>query len=83
MKTKIVKVNEVKIESLIKKNFSEEFMRKVYDIYSNDYISIVEKTIRFDKLFTEEFGHRKDYCFFNYTHTIVHIYVIYFFHKFF
>ena len=61
MKTKIVKVNEVKIESLIKKNFSEEFMRKVYDIYSNDYISIVEKTIRFDKIFTEEFGHRKDY----------------------
>lgn len=61
MKTKIVKVDEVKIESLIKKNFSEEFMRKIYDIYSNDYISIVEKTIRFDKIFTEEFGHRKDY----------------------
>lgn len=61
MRTKIVKVDEVKIESLIKKNFSEEFMRKVYDIYSNDYISIVEKTIRFDKIFTEEFGHRKDY----------------------
>ena len=61
MKTKIIKVDEVKIESLIKKNFSEEFMRKVYDIYSNDYISIVEKTIRFDKIFTEEFGHRKDY----------------------
>ena len=61
MKTKIVKVDEVKIESLIKKNFSEEFMRKVYDIYSNDYISIVEKTIRFDKIFTEEFGGRKDY----------------------
>ena len=61
MKTKIVKVDEVKIESLIKKNFSEEFMRKVYDIYANDYISIVEKTIRFDKIFTEEFGGRKDY----------------------
>ena len=61
MKTKIVKVNEVKIESLIKKNFSEEFMRKIYDVYSNDYISIVEKTIRFDRLFTEEFGGRKDY----------------------
>ena len=61
MKTKIVKVDEVKIESLIKKNFSEEFMRKIYDIYSNDYISIVEKTIRFDKIFTEEFGGRKDY----------------------
>ena len=61
MKTKIVKVNEVKVESLIKRNFSEEFMRKIYDIYSNDYISIVEKTIRFDKIFTEEFGGRKDY----------------------
>ena len=61
MKTKIVKVDEVKIESLIKKNFSEEFMRKIYDIYSNDYISIVEKTIQFDKIFTEEFGGRKDY----------------------
>ena len=61
MKTKIVKVDEVKIESLIKKNFSEEFMRKIYDIYSNDYISIVEKTIQFDKLFTDEFGERKDY----------------------
>ena len=61
MKTKIVKVDEVKIESLIKKNFSEEFMRKIYDIYSDDCMSIVEKTILFDKLFTEEFGHRKDY----------------------
>ena len=61
MKTKIVKIDEVKIESLIKKNFSEEFMRKIYDIYANDYISIVEKTIRFDKIFTEEFGGRKDY----------------------
>ena len=61
MKTKIVKVDEVKIESLIKKNFSEEFMRKIYDVYSNDYMSIVEKTIIFDKIFTEEFGHRKDY----------------------
>ena len=61
MKTKIVKVDEVKIESLIKKNFSEEFMRKIYDVYSNDYISIVEKTIQFDKLFTDEFGERKDY----------------------
>ena len=61
MKTKIVKVDEVKIESLIKKNFSEEFMRKIYDVYSDDCMSIVEKTILFDKLFTEEFGHRKDY----------------------
>ena len=61
MKNKIVKVDEVKIESLIKKNFSEEFMRKIYDIYSDDCMSIVEKTILFDKIFTEEFGHRKDY----------------------
>ena len=61
MKTKLVKVNEVKIESLIKRNFSEEFMRKIYDVYSDDYMSIVEKTIRFDKIFTEEFGGRKDY----------------------
>ena len=61
MKTKIVKVNEVEIQSLIKKNFSEEFMRKIYDIYSNDYISIVEKTIMFDDIFTKEFGNRKDY----------------------
>ena len=61
MKTKIVKVNEVKIQSLIKKNFSEEFMKKIYDVYSNDYISIVEKTIMFDELFTKEFGNRKDY----------------------
>jgi hypothetical protein len=61
MKTKIVKVDEVKIQSLIKKNFSNEFMKKIYDIYSNDYISIVEKTIMFDDLFTKEFGGRKDY----------------------
>jgi len=61
MKTKLVKVDEVKIQSLIKKNFSEEFMRKIYDVYSNDCISIVEKTIIFDELFTKEFGHRKDY----------------------
>ena len=56
MKTKLVKVDEVKIESLIKKNFSEEFMKKIYDIYSDDCMSIVEKTILFDKIFTEEFG---------------------------
>ena len=61
MKTKIVKVNEVKIQSLIKKNFSEEFMKKIYDVYSNDYIGIVEKTIMFDEIFTKEFGNRKDY----------------------
>ena len=61
MKTKVVKVGEVKIESLIKKNFSEEFMKKIYDVYSDDYMSIVEKTIIFDRIFTEEFGHRKDY----------------------
>jgi hypothetical protein len=41
MKTKVVKVGEVKIESLIKKNFSEEFMKKIYDVYSDDYMSIV------------------------------------------
>ena len=61
MKTQIVKVNEVEIESLIKRNFSREFMKKIYDIYSDDYMSIVEKTITFDRLFTEEFGNRKDY----------------------
>ena len=61
MKTNLVKVNEVEVESLIKKNFTEEFMRKIYDIYSDDCMSIVEKTILFDKLFTEEFGNRKDY----------------------
>lgn len=61
MKKKIVKVNEVKIESLIKRNFSEEFMRKIYNVYIDDCMSIVEKTIAFDKMFTEEFGHRKDY----------------------
>ena len=53
MKTKIVKVDEVKIESLIKKNFSEDFMRSIYEVYSNDYISIVEKTILFDKFICE------------------------------
>lgn len=61
MKTKIVKVDEVKIESLIKRNFSEEFMRKVYNVYIDDCMSIVEKTIAFDKMFTAEFGNRKDY----------------------
>ena len=61
MKTKLVKVNEVEIKSLIKKNFSNEFMKKIYDVYSDDYMSIVEKTKLFDKLFTEEFGDRKDY----------------------
>lgn len=61
MKKELVKVNEVEIESLIRKNFSEEFMRKIYDVYSDDCMSIVEKTIIFDKIFTEEFGHRKDY----------------------
>lgn len=61
MKTKLVKVDEVEVESLIKKNFTKEFMRKIYDIYSDDCMSIVEKTILFDKLFTEEFGDRKDY----------------------
>ena len=48
MKTKLVKVNEVEIKSLIKKNFSNEFMKKIYDVYSDDYMSIVEKTKLFD-----------------------------------
>ena len=61
IRKRLVKTGEVKVESLIKKNFSEEFMRKIYDIYMNDYMSIVEKTILFDRLFTEEFGDRKDY----------------------
>ena len=61
IRKRLVKTGEVKVESLIKRNFSEEFMRKIYDIYMDDCMSIVEKTIRFDKLFTEEFGHRKDY----------------------
>lgn len=60
-KYKMVKKENVKIESLIKRNFSESFMKKIYDIYIDDCMSIVEKTIRFDKLFTEEFGGRKDY----------------------
>ena len=61
IRKRLVKTGEVKVESLIKRNFSEEFMRKIYDIYMDDCMSIVEKTIRFDKIFTEEFGHRKDY----------------------
>ena len=61
IKKRMVKKGEVKIESLIKKNFTEEFMRKIYDIYMDDCMSIVEKTKRFDKIFTEEFGDRKDY----------------------
>ena len=61
IRKRLVKTGEVKVESLIKKNFSEEFMRKIYDVYMDDCMSIFEKTIRFDKIFTEEFGHRKDY----------------------
>lgn len=61
MKKKVVKVGEVKIDSLIKKNFSEEFMKKIYNIYIDDCMSIVEKTISFDKMFTDEFGERRDY----------------------
>lgn len=60
-KYKVVKVDEVQIDSLIKRNFSRDFMKKIYDVYSDIYMSIVEKTIRFDKIFTEEFGGRKDY----------------------
>ena len=61
IRKRLVKDGEVKINSLIKKNFSEEFMRKIYNIYNDDCMSIVEKTIRFDRIFTEEFGKRKDY----------------------
>ena len=61
IRKRLVKTGEVKVESLIKRNFSREFMKKIYDIYMDDCMSIVEKTIRFDKIFTEEFGHRKDY----------------------
>lgn len=60
-KTKLVKTDEVKIDSLIKKNFSEDFMRKIYDIYSDEFMSIVKKTELFDSIFTKEFGDRKDY----------------------
>ena len=60
-KKSIVKVDEVKIDSLIKKNFSEEFMKKVYDVYSDKCMSIVKKTQIFDEIFTKEFGDRKDY----------------------
>ena len=61
IRKRLVKTGEVRVESLIKKNFSKEFMKKIYDIYMDDCMSIVEKTIKFDKIFTEEFGHRKDY----------------------
>lgn len=57
----LVKKGTETVVSKIKENFSREFMKKVYDIYIDDCMSIVEKTIRFDKIFTEEFGHRKDY----------------------
>ena len=60
-KYKMIKKENVKIESLIKRNFSDNFMKKIYDVYSDDCMSIVEKTIRFDTLFTDEFGGRKDY----------------------
>lgn len=60
-KTKMIKSGERVIESLIKKNFSKEFMKKIYDVYSDKNMSIVEKTIAFDKYFNEEFKDRKDY----------------------
>lgn len=60
-KFELVKKGTETISSKIKENFSREFMKKVYDIYIDDCMSIVEKTIRFDKIFTEEFGDRKDY----------------------
>lgn len=57
----LVKVEDVKIGSLIKRNFSREFMKKIYDIYINDRMSIVQKTLMYDEIFGKEFGHRKDY----------------------
>lgn len=58
---KLIKKEEVVIESLIKRNFTESFLKKIYDIYMDKLMAIVEKTIAYDKLFTEEFGGRKDY----------------------
>jgi len=59
--TKTYKEGTVEVQSLIKKNFSKEFMKKIYDIYSNKEMSIVEKTIAYDRIFTKEFGERRDY----------------------
>ena len=59
--TKTYKNGTVEVHSLIKKNFSRDFMKKIFDIYSNKEMSIVEKTINYDKIFREEFGERRDY----------------------
>lgn len=59
--TKTYKNGTVEVQSLIKKNFSRDFMKKIFDIYSNKEMSIVEKTINYDKIFREEFGERRDY----------------------
>ena len=59
--TKTYKNGTVEVQSLIKKNFSRDFMKKIFDIYSNKEMSIVEKTINYDKIFRKEFGERRDY----------------------
>lgn len=59
--TKTYKNGTVEVHSLIKKNFSRDFMKKIFDIYSNKEMSIVEKTINYDKIFRKEFGERRDY----------------------
>lgn len=59
--TKTYKEKTVEVQSLIKKNFSREFMKKIFDVYSNKEMSIVEKTITYDRIFREEFGERRDY----------------------
>ena len=55
------KEKTINVHSLIKENFTKDFMKKIYNIYANKSMSIVEKTIAYDKLFTKEFGERKDY----------------------
>ena len=59
--TRKYKEGTVEVQSLIKKNFSKEFMKKIYNVYSNKEMSIVEKTIAYDRIFTKEFGERRDY----------------------
>ena len=59
--SKTFKEKTVNVHSLIKENFTKDFMKKIYNIYANKSMSIVEKTIAYDKLFTTEFSERKDY----------------------
>ena len=59
--SKTFKEKTVNVRSLIKENFTKDFMKKIYNIYANKSMSIVEKTIAYDKLFTTEFSERKDY----------------------